>query len=268
MSSNHLVQRHPYHLVDPSPWPLIGSISALLLTTGGVMYMHSYIGGGYLLSFGLLMVIYTMFVWWRDVIREATFEGHHTSVVQVGLRYGVALFITSEVMFFFAFFWAFFHASLAPTVELGAIWPPKGIDVLNPWEVPLLNTAILLLSGASVTWAHHAIVAGNRSQAIYGLQMTIMLAVLFTALQGMEYVESTFKISDGVYGSTFFMATGFHGLHVIIGTIFLTVCLIRLIKYHFTRQHHFGFEAAAWYWHFVDVVWLFLFVSIYWWGSA
>jgi len=268
MSSNHLVQRHPYHLVDPSPWPLIGSISALLLTTGGVMYMHSYIGGGYLLSFGLLMVIYTMFVWWRDVIREATFEGHHTSVVQVGLRYGVALFITSEVMFFFAFFWAFFNASLAPTIELGAIWPPKGIDILNPWEVPLLNTAILLLSGASVTWAHHAIVAGNRSQAIYGLQMTIVLAIIFTALQGMEYAESTFKISDGVYGSTFFMATGFHGAHVIIGTLFLTVCLVRLIKYHFTRQHHFGFEAAAWYWHFVDVVWLFLFVSIYWWGSA
>jgi len=151
MSSNHLVQRHPYHLVDPSPWPLIGSISALLLTIGGVMYMHSYVGGGYLLSFGFLMVLYTMFVWWRDVIREATFEGHHTSVVQVGLRYGVALFITSEVMFFFAFFWAFFSASLAPTIELGAIWPPKGIDVLNPWEVPLLNTAILLTSGATAT---------------------------------------------------------------------------------------------------------------------
>lgn len=268
MSSNHLVQRHPYHLVDPSPWPLIGSISALLLTTGGVMYMHSYVGGGYLLSFGILMVIYTMFVWWRDVIREATFEGHHTSVVQVGLRYGVALFITSEVMFFFAFFWAFFSASLAPTVELGAIWPPKGIDILNPWEVPLLNTAILLLSGVTVTWAHHSIVSGKRNDAIYSLVLTVVLAAIFTALQGMEYAESTFKISDGIYGSTFFMATGFHGFHVIIGTLFLGVCLIRLIKYHFTRQHHFGFEAAAWYWHFVDVVWLFLFVSIYWWGSA
>lgn len=268
MASNHLIQRHPYHLVDPSPWPLIASVSVLLLTMGGVMYMHSYIGGGYLLSLGFLMVLYTMFVWWRDVIREATFEGHHTSVVQVGLRYGMLLFIVSEVMFFVAFFWAFFHSSISPTVELGAVWPPKGITILNPWEVPLLNTAILLLSGATITWAHHSIIAGRRNQAIYGLVFTILLAFFFTALQGMEYVEATFKISDGIYGTTFFMATGFHGFHVIVGTLFITVCLIRLIKYHFTRQHHFGFEAASWYWHFVDVVWLFLFISIYWWGSA
>jgi len=174
----------------------------------------------------------------------------------------------SEVRFFFAFFWAFFWAALSPTPEIGTVWPPKGIEVLSAWEVPFLNTRILLSSGASVTWAHHARVAGRRDQAIQALIVTVGLAVVFTALQAFEYSSATFTISDSVYGATFYRATGFHGLHVIIGTTFLTVSLIRLIRYHYTTQHHFGFEAAAWYWHFVDVVWLFLFVSIYWWGGA
>jgi cytochrome c oxidase subunit 3 len=261
-------QKHPFHLVDPSPWPLLGSLGALATTLGGVMYMHSFTGGLQLLSLGFAIILYTMFVWWRDVIRESTYEGHHTLAVQIGLRYGMILFIISEVMFFLAFFWAFFHSSLAPAVEIGAVWPPKGIDVLDPWGVPFLNTLILLSSGAAVTWAHHAILAGLKPQAIYGLLATVLLAVVFTALQGMEYVEAPFTISDGIYGSTFFLATGFHGLHVIIGTIFLTICGIRQYLGHFTKKHHFGFEAAAWYWHFVDVVWLFLFVSIYWWGGA
>jgi cytochrome c oxidase subunit 3 len=230
--------------------------------------MHGYTGGGSVLSLGLAMIMYTMFVWWRDIVREATYEGHHTSFVQLGLRYGMILFIVSEVMFFLAFFWGFFHSSLAPTVDIGAVWPPKGIDVINPWEVPFLNTLILLSSGAAVTWAHHAIVAGYRQQAIYGLIATVALAVVFTALQAYEYLEAPFTISDGIYGSTFYLATGFHGFHVFIGTVFLIVCLVRLVKFHFTRTHHFGFEAAAWYWHFVDVVWLFLFVTIYWWGGA
>lgn len=261
-------QRHPFHLVDPSPWPLFASLSAFTSTIGGVMYMHGYIGGGNLLSLGLIMICYSMFVWWRDVVREGTYEGHHTSFVQLGLRYGMILFIVSELMFFVAFFWAFFHASLSPTVEIGAVWPPKGIEVLNPWEVPFLNTVILLSSGASVTWAHHAIVAGARNQAIYSLILTVILAILFTGLQALEYIEAPFTISDGVYGSTFYLATGFHGFHVFIGTVFLSVCLLRLTKFHFTKSHHFGFEAAAWYWHFVDVVWLFLFVAIYWWGGV
>jgi cytochrome c oxidase subunit 3 len=261
-------QRHPFHLVDPSPWPLFASLSAFTSTIGGVMYMHGYIGGGNLLSLGLIMICYSMFVWWRDVVREGTYEGHHTSFVQLGLRYGMILFIVSELMFFVAFFWAFFHASLSPTVEIGAVWPPKGIEVLNPWEVPFLNTVILLSSGAAVTWAHHAIVAGARNQAIYSLILTVILAILFTGLQALEYIEAPFTISDGVYGSTFYLATGFHGFHVFIGTVFLSVCLLRLTKFHFTKSHHFGFEAAAWYWHFVDVVWLFLFVAIYWWGGV
>jgi cytochrome c oxidase subunit 3 len=229
--------------------------------------MHGYVGGFMTLSLGMAMIIYSMYVWWRDVIREATFEGHHTLLVQLGLRYGMILFIASEIMFFLAFFWAFFHSSLAPTIDIGAIWPPRGIQVLNPWEVPFLNTVILLSSGVSVTWAHHAILAGFRQQAIYSLVVTIFLAILFTGFQVLEYVTAPFAISDGIYGSTFFLATGFHGFHVFVGSIFLIICLVRAYKFHFTKFHHFGFEAAAWYWHFVDVVWLFLFVSIYWWGG-
>jgi len=260
-------QKHPFHLVDPSPWPLTASTSAFVITTGTVMYMHGYNGGGSLSVLGFVMLLTTRFLWWRDIVREGTFEGQHTTLVQLGLRFGRLLFIVSEVRFFFAFFWAFFWASLAPTPEIGSIWPPKGIEVLSAWEIPFLNTLILLTSGASVTWAHHAIVSGDRSGALLGLSTTIGLAILFTGLQAFEYAHAPFTIADGVYGSTFFRATGFHGFHVFIGTCCLTVCLIRLRMYHFTTGHHFGFEASAWYWHFVDVVWLFLFVSIYWWGS-
>jgi len=260
-------QKHPFHLVDPSPWPLVASIGGLGLTFGLVMTMHNYIGGTNLLMTAFLMTIFVMYVWWRDIVREGTYEGQHTAAVQIGLRWGMALFIVSEVMFFFAFFWAFFHSSITPELAIGGVWPPEGIELLSPWEVPLLNTVILLSSGATVTWAHHAIVAGCRSNAIISLIATIVLAIFFTGLQALEYVHAPFTISDSVYGSTFYMATGFHGFHVFIGTCCLTVCLIRLYFHHFTREHHFGFEAAAWYWHFVDVVWLFLFVTIYWWGS-
>ena len=176
------------------------------------------------------------------------------------------LFILSEVCFFFAFFWAFFHRRLAPTIELGNRWPPTGINPLSPWGVPLLNTIVLLSSGVTVTWAHHAILAGNQKEGTLGLLLTVILGGYFTFLQGIEYFESRFSIRDRVYGTTFFVATGFHGLHVLIGRTFLLVCLVRHVKMHFTEGHHLGFEAAAWYWHFVDVVWLFLFVSIYWWG--
>nr|ANO44476.1 cytochrome c oxidase subunit III [Schizochytrium sp. TIO1101]QBK37923.1 cytochrome c oxidase subunit III [Aurantiochytrium acetophilum] len=262
-----MTQKHPFHLVDPSPWPMVASISAFITTTGGVLFMHNYNGGGSFLFFGFVMLLYTMFVWWRDVVREGTFEGQHTSIVQLGLRFGIILFIVSEAMLFFAFFWAFFWASLAPVPEIGSVWPPKGIETLSAWEVPFLNTVILLSSGASVTWAHHAIIAGYRKEAILSLSITVALAVVFTGLQLFEYKNAPFTIADGIYGSTFYMATGFHGFHVFVGTVFLTVCLYRVFAYHFTKQHHFGFEAAAWYWHFVDVVWLFLFVSIYWWGN-
>ena len=261
------IQKHGFHLVDPSPWPIISAFSALFLTFGGVMYMHGYIGGDFLWRFGVFMILYMMFCWWRDIIREATIEGQHTKAVQAGLRMGVILFIVSEIMFFFAFFWAFFHSSVNPSFTIGGVWPPAFLVILDPWKVPLLNTIILLSSGASVTWAHHAIVWGSKKEAIFGLSITIVLAIFFTFQQVLEYLTAPFSISDGIYGSTFYLATGFHGFHVFIGTCFLIVCLFRLILDHFTRTHHFGFEAAAWYWHFVDVVWLFLFVTIYWWGS-
>jgi len=231
------------------------------------MYFHGFNGGFETLLFGFVGVLSCMLLWWRDVVREGTLEGHHTGIVQLGLRYGMILFIVSEVMFFFAFFWAFFAASLAPTIEIGNIWPPKGIDVFSALEVPLLNTLLLLLSGSTITYSHHAITAGKKQDAIWGLVLTITLAAVFTALQAFEYVSANFCIGDGIYGSTFYLATGFHGFHVFIGTCFLAVCLVRLHLNHFTSQHHFGFEAAAFYWHFVDVVWLFLYVSIYFWGG-
>jgi len=260
-------QKHPFHLVDPSPWPLVASIGGFTLTSGLVMYMHSYAGGSSVLSLGFFIILFVMYTWWRDIIREGTLEGQHTHEVQLGLRMGMLLFIVSEIMFFFAFFWAFFHSSLSPTFDIGAVWPPEAMPVLSAWEIPLFNTVLLLSSGASVTWAHHAIVAGDRKEAILGLLLTITLAIFFTALQGFEYLNAPFTMSDSVYGSCFYMATGFHGFHVFIGTFFLFVCTVRLVWHHFTREHHFGFEAAAWYWHFVDVVWLFLFVTIYWWGG-
>ena len=260
-------QTHPYHLVDPSPWPFTISFGLFFLTFGSAMYFHGYIGSSLLTITGLLMVILTMYTWFRDIVREAVYEGQHTKQVQLGLRNGMLLFIFSELLFFISFFWAFFHSSLAPTPDIGSLWPPLGIKTINAWGIPLLNTIILLSSGATITWAHHSIVFGDRRNAILSLIITILLSLFFTLIQAYEYIESTFSISDSIYGTTFFLLTGFHGIHVIIGTIFIIISTIRLINHHFTKQHHFGFEAAAWYWHFVDVVWLFLFVAVYWWGG-
>ena len=255
------------HLVTPSLWPFVTSQFTFGLVVALTGFMHGYMYSTFFLFFFLFWVATSMGLWWRDVIRESTFEGSHSAKVQLGLRLGMILFIVSEIMFFFAFFWAFFHSSISPAINIGAVWPPKGIETLSAWGVPLLNTVILLTSGATCTWCHHAILAGNRLESIYALILTIILAVVFTFCQYLEYVNSTFTISDSVYGSCFYMATGFHGFHVFVGTCFLSVCLIRLVNYHFTKEHHLGFEAAAWYWHFVDVVWLFLFITIYWWSS-
>ncbi len=266
MSETHAAPKHPYHLVDPSPWPIVGALAAGLMATGGVLYMHDH--GAVLLVIGFLSVLGTMAVWWRDVIREATFRHLHTPVVQLGLRYGMALFIASEVMFFSAFFWAFFSSSLFPKAETGGIWPPKGIHPFDPFEFPFLNTLILLLSATTVTWAHHSLLNGDRKGMLRGLALTCVLGLCFTSCQAYEYSHAAFHFTDGIYPSTFFMATGFHGFHVIVGTIFLAVCLFRAWRGDFTPTHHFGFEAAAWYWHFVDVVWLFLFICVYWWGEG
>lgn len=257
--------RQPFHLVEFSPWPFTAAFGALGITRGLAIWFNNH--GPLVLILGLTLTVYTSILWWRDIIREGTFQGHHTSVVSRGLRWGIILFILSEVLFFVSFFWAFFHRSLAPTPELGCRWPPTGISPINPFAIPLLNTAVLLASGVTVTWAHHGLIEGSRKNSLQGLFLTVRLGAYFTYLQAFEYIETPFSIADSIYGTTFFVATGFHGLHVIIGTAFLLVCLIRTWLHHFSSGHHFGFEAAAWYWHFVDVVWIFLYLCIYWWGS-
>lgn len=257
-------RNHSFHLVDQSPWPLTGALRALILTTGIVNWFHTF--KIILIITGISLLALTCIQWWRDINRESTLQGLHTVKVIKGLRWGIILFITSEVLFFFSFFWRFFHRRLSPNIELGISWPPAGIFPFNPIQVPLLNTIILLASGVTVTWSHHAIIEKKLSQAIQSLLLTVILGGYFTCLQAIEYWEAPFSIADSVYGSTFFVATGFHGLHVIIGSTFLLVCLARLSNCHFSSNHHFGFEAAAWYWHFVDVVWLFLYITIYWWG--
>lgn len=261
-------QKHPFHLVDPSPWPFLGSMAAFSCALSAVLYFHIFNYGKQLLILNFIFIFIIMFMWWRDVVRESTFEGHHTGLVQQGLRFGVLLFIISEIFFFVAFFWAFFHNSISPSIEIGNIWPPKGIYTFNPWRIPFLNTLILLLSGCTVTWCHHALISNSRKQTYISLFLTILLALIFTLLQTYEYKTADFRLSDGIYGSTFYLSTGFHGFHVIVGTVSLAVCLVRLLNSQLTQQHHFGFESSAWYWHFVDVVWLFLFVSIYWWGGS
>jgi len=268
VSSSGLKQ--PYHLVDPSPWPIIGAIGGGLTLTGIILAAHY--GSYIMLIIGALIVLGVMFVWWRDVIKESRTPGLHTPVVRLGLRYGMMFFITSEVMFFVAFFWAFFNFALFPEHVSGAttpMWPPAGVKTFDPFHIPFLNTMILLLSGTTVTWAHHALLEGDQKNLVRGLALTVVLGMSFTCFQAYEYSNAPFHFyGGGVYPSTFFLATGFHGFHVIVGTCFLIVCLFRAMAGQFTPQRHFGFEAAAWYWHFVDVVWLFLFTCIYWWGAS
>jgi len=259
-------------MVTPSPWPLFVSFSLLILTLGAVVYFNGYASpfgdsGIILVLLGFITTAFSIGLWLRDVVTEGTFLGDHTFAVQKGLNLGMLFFILTEVFFFLSIFWALFHSSLSPAVELGGQWPPKGIESINPFELPLLNTILLLSSGASVTYSHHALINKNRKGAISGLVITILFAAIFTICQGIEYSNAPFTIADGVYGSTFYMSTGFHGIHVILGTIMLTVSLIRLVQYHFTNTHHVGYESSILYWHFVDVVWLFLFVSVYWYGG-
>ena len=289
-------KQHDYHIVEPSPWPLVGSISAFVLAIGAIAWMRTGQGGlfgvegPWMFFAGLLGVLATMIGWWRVVVRESTVERAHTPVVQLHLRYGMILFIASEVMFFVAWFWAYFDAALFPAAETitgdqligltarqeatGGQWPPAAtgdgrfVATFDPWGLPLVNTLILLLSGTTVTWAHHALLQNDRRGLTQALVLTVLLGLTFTSLQAYEYMHAAFEFSGHIYGSVFFMATGFHGAHVIIGTIFLAVILARAVAGHLSPEKHFGFEAAAWYWHFVDVVWLFLFASIYIWGAG
>lgn len=291
---------HPYHMPNPSVWPLAGAFAAGLLALCTIFFMHpefslnlkpffslvgralggapSYAETDLLFGFsgfglagifaGFSAVLLVMWFWWRDVVKEAVVEKAHSPVTKVGFRYGMALFISSEVMFFVAFFWAFFSASLFPSEAIGGVWPPANVHAIEPFDLPFLMTLILLMSGCTVTWAHHDIIEGRQASATRALAMTVGLGIIFTCLQVYEYHHASFPFKESIYSSAFYMATGFHGFHVLVGTIFLAVCLVRNAKGHFTADSHFGFEAAAWYWHFVDVVWLFLFAAIYWWGNA
>ncbi|TKD50391.1 cytochrome c oxidase subunit 3 [Sphingomonas baiyangensis] len=287
-------KNHDYHILPPSIWPLASSMAVLLLASGGIMYMHEHPMGGLALGAGLILTLFMMASWWVDVVREAH-AGDHTPVVQLHLRYGMILFIASEVMFFVGWFWAWFDFSLFPVAveyaegavsvaaDTAAEWPPRGMEVINAFELPLLNTFILLLSGTTITWAHHGLIHGERGGAkkglwgalgvgsndsvLKGLWLTVVLGLIFSAIQAYEYMHAPFAFGESNYSSAFYMATGFHGFHVLVGTIFLIVNLFRAYRGHFTPRQHFGFEAAAWYWHFVDVVWLFLFVVIYVWGG-
>jgi len=279
---------HPYHLVNPSIWPLIGAFSGGIFAVGMVMFMKDvHLGAdpqngveGFRVGMlgiyaGLIAILTTMFFWWKDCIYEAYVEKVHSKIAKIGFRYGMALFIASEVMFFVAFFWAFFDASLyagqeqmfARVEHTGGHWPPQNVEVFNAMDLPFLMTMILLLSGCTVTWAHHAILENDTKNFTKALGLTVLLGVIFLCFQAYEYTHASFGFKDGIYSSTFYMATGFHGFHVLVGTIFLFVCYMRSRKKHYDAENHFSFEAAAWYWHFVDVVWLFLFVAIYFWGS-
>jgi len=256
---------HTFHIVQISPWPVMTAISISSLLSSIVLWnTHSNI---YILEFSIILTSIISFIWWKDVIRETKNQGFHFNLVIKGLKMGIILFITSEVIFFVSFFWTYFHRGIRPNIEMGQIWPPNSIEAFNPINIPLLNTIILLSSGVSITWSHHEILKNNFKKANISLILTVILGIYFSFLQGIEYQEAEFSISDSVYGSTFFIATGFHGLHVIVGTSFLLTCLIRNLKKEISYIHLVGFEAAAWYWHFVDVVWLFLYIRIYWWGS-
>ncbi len=258
---------HPYHIVNPSPWPFAASVLAFVMAIFAIMYMHG--SSLFPMLACLVALVVVAGLWWRDVVSEGLSGHDHTEEVRHGLRMGMLLFIVSEVMFFFAFFWAYFNASIpALSFVASPTWPPEGVVPLETWTLPFLNTLILLTSGVTVTYAHHAIRLGDNKRGATGILLTVLLGILFTACQAYEYGHAAFGFKDGIYSSTFYLATGFHGFHVIVGTIFLAVCYFRTIKGHFSPEGHIGFEAAAWYWHFVDVVWLFLFTAVYWWGSA
>nr|YP_010736889.1 cytochrome c oxidase subunit III [Pedionis sagittata]WEP24763.1 cytochrome c oxidase subunit III [Pedionis sagittata] len=259
------MNNHPYHLVDKSPWPIISAMGMLTLTSGSILWMHKF--NPHLMYMGMLIMLMVMFQWWRDITRESTFQGMHTKKVTLSMKMGMIMFIMSEIMFFTSFFWAFFHSSLSPNMEIGMNWPPMGIKTFNPMNIPMLNTIILLTSGMSMTWAHNMMTTKNMTKMKQSMIITIMLGLYFSMMQMYEYMEAQFSISDSIYGSTFFMSTGFHGIHVLIGTMFIIVTYMRMKNLHFSNNHHVGFESAAWYWHFVDVVWLFLYISVYWWGN-
>jgi len=295
LNNKKLMTKHPFHIITPSPWPFLVASQVFVLLVGVAMYMHKFQIGKITAFIGLFSVIFSLSCWWADIIFESTILGQHTIIIQKGLRYGMLLFILSEVMFFASFFWAFFHSSISPTIQIGAVWPPDGVTSIKPWGLPFFNTILLLTSGVYATLSHHLIkVYGIQPQLklslistptafgkymraldrkvsynyiILGFAISVFLGILFTMVQLHEYKIAGFTIADSIYGAVFYMATGFHGLHVIIGTTFLIVTWYRFHCGDFLGRFFFGVDAAVWYWHFVDVVWIFLFICVYWWGS-
>lgn len=255
----------PFHLVTLRPWPIFISLILIIRFINSIYIFH-YVNRLYLII-RLIILILIIYQWWRDVVRERTFQGYHTLKVLNGIKFGIILFIVSEVFFFIRIFWCYFHIYLSPRIEIGCLWPPKNIISFNPYYIPLLNTVILLSSGVRVTLCHYSLINKNKFIRIIRILITIILGFLFSYYQYIEYKEAYFCISDSIYGSIFFIATGFHGLHVLVGTLFLIVNYYRIILNNYSFDHHFGFEGAAWYWHFVDLVWLFLYLLVYYWSN-
>nr|ALO64504.1 cytochrome c oxidase subunit III [Lasioglossum laevigatum] len=259
MKTSH---NHPFHMVTISPWPLMTSWGILNFLLSMIYWFNS--SNFYLMLFSLLNLMLILYQWWRDVVRESTMQGCHTFNVLKLLKLGMILFIISELFFFISFFWAYLHCAIAPSIEIGMTWPPKNIIMFNPYDIPLLNSIILISSGFTITWSHNLLIM-NKKKSMTPLFITILLGIYFSSIQMIEYIEAPFTFNDGIFGSIFFMTTGFHGLHVILGIVFLSTSLIRMYLNHFSKIHHFHFEAATWYWHFVDIIWLILYILIYWW---
>nr|YP_009945140.1 cytochrome c oxidase subunit III [Nomia chalybeata]QOE17504.1 cytochrome c oxidase subunit 3 [Nomia chalybeata] len=256
------MKNHPFHMTTNSPWPLIMSFNVMNLLFINVISLNS--NFSLLNLFNLLTILMTSYQWWRDLIRESTFQGFHTLNIMNMIKFSMILFIISELFFFISFFWTFLHSSISPSMEIGNMWPPKMIKMFNPYDIPLLNSIILISSGMTITWSHN-LIKNNKKKSFMLLNITIILGIYFSMLQYIEYLEAQFSFNDSIFGSIFFMATGFHGIHVIIGTTFLLICSIRMNMNHFSMIHHLNFDLASWYWHFVDMIWLILYILIYWW---
>ena len=261
------IQLHPFHLVGPSPWPIFTSFSLMNLALSLGLTAQGYISNNIFIFISLITVLYSMTLWFKDIIAESTYLGDHTIAVKRGLNQGFLLFVVSEILIFSSLFWAYLHSALNPTMEIGMSWPPMGIEAISPAELPLLNTIILLASGVTITYAHHALINGNRSNTLYGFIYSTLLIALFVFCQILEYSFAGFTISDGVYGSTFFALTGLHGIHMIMLVIMLVVCTWRVYNYDFTNTSHVGAETTILYLHGLDVIWLFIYIIVYWWGS-
>nr|YP_010999046.1 cytochrome c oxidase subunit III [Pealius mori]WPM91804.1 cytochrome c oxidase subunit III [Pealius mori]CAD5105721.1 cytochrome c oxidase subunit 3 [Pealius mori] len=259
-----MMSNHFFHLVNFSPWPILMAFN--LINVGSSIIIMILNKELIPVSIAVILVLMIKFQWWRDVVREALYEGAHSKMVKQGISMGVLSFIISELCFFVSFFWMYFYLSLSPDMVMGMVWPPAGITSVNFLDIPLLNTLILLASGFFITWSHYSLMKSSDSEMKISYVTAILLGIYFFIIQMYEYYELSFDLSDSAFGSSFFILTGFHGFHVVVGILFLSVNFKRLINNNFSMMYPMGFEYSIWYWHFVDVVWLFLYLFLYWWG--